>query len=82
MDKKEITKSLNTLKEMCNTTPCCDCPLGFCMNINNIDYYKCVLMYYSPRDLQILKSDEVWRATYQTKILEEQYGKTDKGTGC
>lgn len=77
MDKKEIAKSLTTLKEMCQANTCNNCPLGFCMNINNIDYYKCVLMYYSPRELQILKSDDVWRATYQSKILEEKYGKAD-----
>lgn len=82
MDKKEIVNALKTIKGVCKTTSCRDCPLGFKMLIANEEYYKCVLMYYRPGEFQIVDSDDVWRATYQSKILEEQYGKTDKGTGC
>lgn len=81
MDKKEFVNALKTIKDVCKTTSCNDCPLGFGAMDDTTLYYKCVLMYYKPCELQIVDYD-VWRATYNTKILEEQYGKTDKGTGC
>ena len=82
MDKKEFVNALKTIKDVCKTTSCRDCPLGFKMLIANEEYYKCVLMYYKPCELQIVDYDDVWRATYQSKILEEKYGKADKGAGC
>lgn len=82
MVKKEIAKSLTTLKEMCLANNCNDCPLGFRMLVNYTVYYKCVLAYCRPSELQIVDYNDVWRATYQSKTLEEKYGKTDKGTGC
>ena len=49
MVKKEIAKSLTTLKEMCLANNCNDCPLGFRMLVNYTVYYKCVLAYKSKR---------------------------------
>ena len=40
MVKKEIAKSLTTLKEMCLANNCNDCPLGFRMLVNYTVYYK------------------------------------------
>lgn len=82
MDKKEFLNALKTIKDVCKTTSCRECPLGFSRIINNTEYSKCVLTYYRPGELQIVEYDGVWRATYQSKIMEEQYGKADKGTGC
>lgn len=82
MDKKEIVNALKIIKDLCKNITCRDCPLGLCMVNNYTVYYKCVLAYCKPVELQIVDNDDVWRATYQSKILEEKYGKTDKGTGC
>lgn len=82
MDKKEFLNALKTIKDLCKTATCRDCPLGFSAMGDSTLYYKCVLTYYKPCELQIVDYDDVWRATYQSKTLEEKYGKTDKGTGC
>lgn len=77
MDKKEFLNALKTIKDVCKNTACRDCPLGFRMVENYSVYYKCVLVYCRPGELQMVDDDEVWRATYQSKILEEKYGKAD-----
>lgn len=77
MNKKEFLYALKIIKDVCKTTSCRECPLGFKTLINNEAYYKCVLTVYRPGQLQIVDCDDVWRATYQSKIMVEQYGKAD-----